>query len=490
MTTDRDILDAALREDLACFIEKAFGTVDGSTYLANWHIEAIAHQLQQAYRGEVKRLIITMPPRSLKSICASVAFPAWVLGRDPTRKIIAASYSQDLTNKHARDCRAVMESPWYAGAFPETRISATKNTEAEFETTKRGFRLGTSVGGTLTGRGGNLIIIDDPLKADDALSETERGRVNQWFDNVLYSRLDNKARDVIVIVMQRLHVDDLVGHVMSKEDWTVLDIPAIAEQNQRYQLSADRAQLRQAGAVLHPEREPREALDKLRSNLGTDIFLAQYQQTPVPPGGGMIKWDWFRFYDVPLERSQGTYLTQSWDTASKASELSSWSVCTTWLAKGNDHYLLDLCRERLDYPDLKRRVAAEAERWKPNAVLIEDKGSGIQLIQELRKDGRIQPVAIKPEGDKILRASAQSAKIEGGHVFLPCEAPWLEAFKTEVIQFPQGRWNDQVDSQSQYLGWAASRRMAEARIVIAESQAARNIGYHLGWPGGGPWDGW
>ncbi len=215
LACDRKTLDAALRQDFVSFIQKTFNTVSpGDAYLHAPYIEAIAWHLRQCLEGKTKRLIITMPPRSLKSICASVALPAWALGRDPTSRIICASYSSDLTRKHANDCRTVMKSGWYRRVFRGTRLDPGKNTEMEFMTTKRGFRLGTSVGGTLTGRGGNIIIIDDPMKPDEAMSEAKREAVKQWYNGTLYSRLDNKAEDVIILVMQRLHMDDLVGHVL------------------------------------------------------------------------------------------------------------------------------------------------------------------------------------------------------------------------------------------------------------------------------------
>ena len=207
--------------------------------MSNWHLEAIAYQLERVRRGEIKRLIINMPPRSLKSVTASVAFPAFVLGHDPTRRIICVSYSGDLAKKHANDFRAVLEARWYRELFPGTRIGQ-KDSETEIELTARGFRLATSVGGTLTGRGGDLIIIDDPLKPDDAHSETKRNAANEWFKNTLLSRLDDKRTGAIIIVMQRVHMDDLTGFVTSQSDeWQVLNLPAIAEVDEVIPISDD-----------------------------------------------------------------------------------------------------------------------------------------------------------------------------------------------------------------------------------------------------------
>jgi hypothetical protein len=227
--SDRTALDASTRQDLGVFIRRCFATVSpASEYLHNWHIDAIAHHLELVRLGEIKRLIITMPPRSLKSICASIAFPAWLLGHDPGRRIICASYAQDLSASLANQFRAVLASDWYMRTFPRARIDPSKNTETEVMTTGRGSRFATSVGGTLTGRGGSLIIIDDPLKPSEGMSETKRVHAQQWFDNTVYSRLDDKRQDAIVLVMQRLHMDDLAGYLLEKGGWTHLNLPAIA----------------------------------------------------------------------------------------------------------------------------------------------------------------------------------------------------------------------------------------------------------------------
>jgi len=458
---DRALLKAILRQDFAAFIQRSFQTVvPGQPFLPNWHLEAIAYALECCRRGDTRRLIITLPPRNLKSIAASVAYPAFVLGHDPTRRIICVSYSQDLTAKHARDCRIVIESPWYRELFPGTRIDPRKNTEAEFETTARGYRLGTSVGGTLTGRGGNVIIIDDPLKPAEAMSETKRRTVCEFYDSTLSSRLDDKSGDIIIVVMQRLHVDDLVGHLLQKGGpWVHLNLPAIADAPQDIPIGDNRVYRRSAGGILHPEREPLHVLDELKVTMGSQAFSAQYQQAPVPPGGALVKGVWFRRYGQLPERQPGDRIVQSWDTASKASKTNDFSVCTTWLIRGRDYYLIDVDRRQLEYPDLRRHILTLAERHAANVVLIEDAGSGTALIQELRREGPFRPIAIRPDGDKIVRLEGQSAVLEAGHVLLPESAPWLDEFMLEILAFPYGRHDDQVDSVSQFLIWAASQRL-------------------------------
>src|SRR5260370_29312423 len=205
---------AILGTDLYSFVQASFPIVSGGgRFLPNWHIEAICHELSQVINGNTRRLIITVPPRSLKSICASVCLPAFILGHDPARRIICVSYSEGLTRKHANDCRALMRSNLYRAVFPTTRISPAKDTETEVMTTARGSRLATSVGGTLTGRGGNLVIIDDPLQPQEAESQIPPGCLKQWYSNTLLSLLARTSPGSIIVVMQRLHPDDLVGHL-------------------------------------------------------------------------------------------------------------------------------------------------------------------------------------------------------------------------------------------------------------------------------------
>ncbi len=214
-----------LRRDLMSFTERSFYELNAQTEFVNSpHIELLVSKLEACQGGKIRRLIVNLPPRSLKSHAVSVVFPAWMLGHDPSAQIICASYGQDLADKHARDCRIVMASPFYRRLFPNTCLSTEKQSVHDFMTTIKGFRMSTSVGGVLTGRGADLIILDDPLKPDDAFSETRRNAVNEWYDHSLLSRLNNKGTGTIIIVMQRLHQDDLVGHVMEQEEWEVLSL--------------------------------------------------------------------------------------------------------------------------------------------------------------------------------------------------------------------------------------------------------------------------
>jgi predicted phage terminase large subunit-like protein len=346
-----------------------------------------------------------------------------------------------------------MQQPWYQRLFPRTRLSTVRQAVHSFETTAGGGRIATSVGGVLTGMGADVIIIDDPVKPDDALSQVERQKANDWFRHTLVTRLNDKLAGAIIVVMQRLHEDDFVGHILGLDDWEVLSFPAIAEEDEVHEVRTPFGTYthhRRAGEALHPEREPLSVLEALRRSLGSAHFAAQYLQRPTPPGGGTVKIEWFRRYDKAPKRFDR--IIQSWDTASKVKELNDYSVCTTWGVRDKRYYLLGVLRDRLEYPQLKAAVLTRASLYPNPYILIEDKGSGTSLIQDLKRDG-VQVTACVPQGDKLFRMEGQTAFIEAGGVYLPRKAHWLEAFLHEVSMFPKGRFDDQVDSMSQALHW-------------------------------------
>src|ERR1700756_2640467 len=449
-------LDVILRSDLGYFAERCFYQLNPqAAFLTNWHIEIIAAKLAAVREGKICRLIINLPPRHLKSLMASIAFPAWCLGHDPSAQILCVSYAQDLADKLARDCRSIVMSPWYRQIFP-TRLAPHRPAVQEFITPRQGYRLATSTGGVLTGRGADIILIDDPLKPEEALSDAQRKAANQWYDTTLYSRLNDKRHGAIVIIMQRLHEDDLIGHVLAQEGWEVLSFPAIAEADEVHRIETiwgARCFRRRQGEALHPAREPLETLDRIRRTIGEYNFAGQYQQSPAPLGGGLVKAEWFKRYGEKDRPERFDRIVQSWDTANKASELSDFSVCTTWGVKGKELFLLGLFRRRLEYPALKRAVREQQSLFGATEVLIEDKASGTQLIQELIAEGCHGVTRYEPTCDKIMRLHAQTAMIENGFVHIPETAPWLDEYLHEMTVFPKGKHDDQVDSTAQFLDW-------------------------------------
>ncbi|WP_264374203.1 MULTISPECIES: phage terminase large subunit [unclassified Wolbachia] len=430
------------------FIELCFQTVvPGCEYNDYQYIKVIADRLEAASAGEVKRIIFNMPPRSMKSMCISVAWPAWILGNQPTARIIVASYSQRLSEKHSLDTRCVMQSSWYRALFPEIELSKDQNTKYKFQTVQRGYRIATSVGGTLTGEGGDFIIVDDPLSSAQALSETLRKRATNWFDQTLVTRLNDRKKGVIVLVMHRLHQEDLTGHLLSKP------------KNIRILYS------REEGQLLYPLDGGKEEVETIKVELGSYAFAAQYQQNPLPLSSGIVKREWLKRYkNVPDNLS---HVTQSWDTAVSTSNMSNFSVCTTWAKIDNKFYLLDVYRAKLEYPKLKEQVLSLAARWSPHAILIEAKTSGQQLAQELKANSHLPIIEIVPHDGKLTRFHQIVPIIESGKVFLPHQAVWLNDFEYEILMFPETRHDDQVDSTVQYLQWVrnSTSRVAALRAL-------------------------
>ncbi len=450
----RDAFRALVRTDLSSFIQRSFATVDpGTSYLHSWHIDAIAHALEGVVSGEVTRLIVTMPPRSLKSIAISVAFPAWLLGLNPRLRIMAVSYSEGLAEKLASDCLKVIEAPWYREAFPATGIARGRGARSDFETTRGGGRFSSSVGGSVTGRGGDVIVLDDPHKPDEVGSDLRRQAVLDWYRSTLLSRLKDPVCGPIVLVQQRIHEADLAGHLLEQDGWRHLNLPAMAEEDCEIPLGRRGPRRWRAGELLHPERLPADVLERRKSELGSYIFAAQYQQRPAPLGGGIVKWQWFRTHVTPPRRQSGDLVLQSWDAATKADQANDYSVCTTWLVRGQQAWLVDLFRAKLEYPELRKRIEIEASRHDACEVLIEDAGSGSALLQDLKRSTRLCVVGMIPKDDKATRLLSVSPQIEAGRVSVPADAPWLSEFQREIVLFPNGRHDDQVDSMTLFLKW-------------------------------------
>jgi predicted phage terminase large subunit-like protein len=402
--------------------------------------------------GQCNRLIINLPPRCLKSHVGTIAMPAYMLGLDPTKKIVCVSYSQNLSEKHGLDCRRLIEHPWYRAVFPGVRLDRSAATEVA--TDRGGYRLATSTEGTLTGRGGDPVILDDPLNANDAYSSAARQGVNQWYSRTLLSRLDDPARAAFVVIMQRLHEDDLVGHLMKLGPWEVLSLPAIAPSDMSIPLSDYRSHLWKEGELLHPARLSQAVLDDLKRNMGTDVFNTQYGMAPASEAGNMIRRDWLKYYDPPLARQAGDQIVQSWDTAIKGGPTNDYSVCLTFLIRNkNEYHLIDVFRKQIEFHELLKEVAPHAAKFNAGTVLIEEVASGIPFVQMAKNLGAQGVLGIKDRRDKVTRLRSAMPKIEGGSLYLPKSASYLDDFVLECLGFPNVKHDDRVDALSQFLNW-------------------------------------
>ena len=384
------VLQAVLATDFRAFVDYVFGLLrPGTPFKPNWHIDAMAHKVSQVASGDVKRLIITVPPRNLKSIIASVALPAWYLGHDPSERVVAVSYSAELAKTHANDFRRVVTDSVYQAVFPKMRLA--RETDSEIHTTQRGRRYATSIQGTLTGRGGNLFIIDDPLKPGDAISEVSRERVIEWYRSTLVTRPDDKQAARIMVVMQRIHVDDLVGYLLEQEaGFEVLNLPAVAQSTTTYDLGNGRTHTREKGDLLHPAHEPVEVLREIKKSMGPMLFSAQYQQAPEPAGGKIIKRKMLRYYSA-VERRPTDRIVLSWDIALSEKEAADYSACVVLLNRGDLYYVREVIRGKYPFDRLKDKIIEVKERYGQAASLVIEEG-GIREFPKIIESEGIPPI--------------------------------------------------------------------------------------------------
>ena len=433
-TNPQVVLQAVLAQNLMSFTEFAFGAVRPNVpFKSNWHLEAVTWKLAQVESGAIRRLIVTLPPRNLKSLCASVALPAWFLGRNPWERVVVVSYSDLLTRAHANDFRRLIHDPIYEATFPAMRVE--RESDREIVTTKRGKRIATSIDGTLTGLGGNLFIIDDPLKLGDAMSESVRARVIEWYRSTLLSRADDKTKARIVLVMQRVHADDLVGYLQEQGGFEVLNLPAIAQRDEVFELDDCRTYTRRKGEILHADHEPAHVLLDLKRTMGPIAFSAQYQQSPIPAGGAIIKRKWLTPYDS-IGQQAGDRIIMSWDIALSETETGDYSACVVLLMRREVFYVLEVVRGRFPFGTLKRKVMEVKERYGSATLLIEDSPISRGLIQSLEEQS-INVTKHRPETDKRARVIAQTDLFAGGSIRFPRSAAWLEDFTAELLAFPR-----------------------------------------------------
>jgi predicted phage terminase large subunit-like protein len=376
---------------------------------------------------------------------------------------MVATYSQDLARLHATQSRTIMQSDWYRRLFPAAQIADDGNRMLETVTTRGGGRKAVSVGGSVTGHGADVIIVDDCLKADDARSEAKLEEVRAWFAGTLATRLNSPGGGAIISISQRLHEDDLPGMLLDS-GYQHLSLPAIAERDETISLSRTRHHQRKVGDLLDRPGITREKLEAERRMLGAQVFSAQFQQNPVAPEGNLIRMEWFGSCDEQLEREDFYRVVQSWDTGLSDEPGSDYSVCTTWGYRERRWHLIDVLRQRLAFPDLKRAVLRQKRQWRADHVIIEDAGSGISLWQEFRASGELRPTMWRVTQSKAERLIGVTGQLEAGLCVLPTDAPWLEAFRHELRSFPRGRNDDQVDSLTQFLEY----QLRWSRELLAE----------------------
>lgn len=461
--SDEDIQTELMSRSMYEFIKGAWATLEpGRQFYDNWHIEAICEHLEAVSRGELQRLIINIPPRHMKSLTCAVAFPCWTWINKPHTQFLFASYAQPLSTRDSVKCRRLLTSPWYLKNWPDSfKITTDQNQKQRFENDHNGHRISTSVRGGMTGEGGDIIVIDDPHNVKEAESEQTRQSTLEWWDTVVPTRINDPKSGAFVIIMQRVHQQDLTGHILRQApgDWTHLCVPAEYEKNHPHLYVStlpnpknEEDPRTEENELLWEERIPKNHLDRLKGQLGMYASAGQLQQRPSPKGGGILKEEWWRLWEEP-KMPDFVYVLQSWDTAYSERSGASHSACTTWgvfpWASRYAIMIMGRYRARVPYPELRKMARELYDDFAPDAVIIEKKSSGQALIKDLQMMG-IPALPYLPERDKVARAHAVSPLLESGVVWYP-DRRWAK----EVIQwcsvFPAGDGADIVDTLSQAL---------------------------------------
>lgn len=443
------------RKDFAAFMRFVFKVVDPGTELKwGWYLDALCEYAMHVYNGDLQHLIVNIPPRTLKSIVFSVGLPAWVLGQKPTEQFLCASGASSLATELSTNSRRVIMHPWYRKVFPETELTKDQDTKNFFKTTQQGHRFSTSTNTKLIGFGGNWQILDDPNQPEDAFRPEELVKANRWYDLTFSERANDINTVKRIAIQQRLATNDMTAH-LEELGWFKLVLPRLFELRTTYHLPISKKEIvMEAGETLHPERVGLEKVEEMKKNKFK--WASQQQQKPVAVGGNRIKDEWFRRYTT-IDAAYDE-VVQSWDTANKGNELANKSVCLTFGRIGDVWRLIDRWAESAAYPILKRRAFALEAEHKPNFILIEDKASGQQLIQEMQEKNK-PIVAIQPKGSKDSRMSMEieTGGLENGLIALPdgvqnCP-PWLNEFERRIQEFPNPLEWDDIDAFSQFLKW-------------------------------------
>jgi predicted phage terminase large subunit-like protein len=472
-------IEQITRGGLRVFIRKAWHVIEPRPLVTGWAFDAVCDHTEAFFDGRIKRLLITIPPRMTKTLTTAVFAPAHKWTKDPTFQIVYASYSHDLSLKASAKCRNLIESEWYKNRFADkVALSKTQNTKEKFETTLYGFRLATSVDGTVTGEGGDVFLYDDLINVKEASSEAAIRNASEFYWEVSSTRLNQLKTGGRLVIAQRVNSKDVPGEILEREgkDWVHLNLPMEFEEKTILDMKIETAPSplgfvdprTEDGEILDPERFPREELDKLKISLGSYATAAQLQQRPVPREGGIIKDGWIRRFECPpnpdldflmARRPRFTFLSA--DCASKPKKHNDPTALGLFAAFPGRIELWKVWLERLGFPEAQRLFKDKYAIWKPKFILIEDKDSGQSHIQELRKtpdDGSPKwkgtVLAYNPgKLDKFTRMDQHTAFIEAGGLWIPKEDTWCATYITTMTSYSSSTvsGDDQVDMTSQAL---------------------------------------
>lgn len=498
LVNELPIPDLSLKE----FVQECWPLVEpASPFIDGWHIDVICDHLQAVSFGQIPNLIINIPPRHMKSLLTNVFWFCWEWTFNPWTRWMFSSYSEGLVIRDSLRCRRIINSPWYQERWGHKfSLADDQNQKKRFDNTEGGFRFSTTVGGQGTGEGGHRRVIDDPIKASDAFSDTVRENVNFWYDITLANR-EESGDSTTVLIMQRLHEEDLTGHIVAKAEeggrpFEVVCLPAEYEPGRNVWAFTDMLKdpRTEFGELLWPERFPPKKLAQLKVELGQE-YQPQYQQNPTPPGGGIWQLAWWRYWhpadqpmpDVVHHLSDGqmirvkstplprafTDLIQSWDLAFKGNETSSRVCGGVWGRVLANKYLLDMVNRPMDFVATVAAITTLSNKWpQARAKYIEDKANGPAIISYLRGSvSGLIPVSVG--NDKIARAKAESPQIEAGNVFLPHPHlyPWVNTITDQATRFPAAKFSDIVDMVSQALHVLYQNEVLERELLNQQSRS-------------------
>ncbi len=461
--TEKAAILGIQRNNLSEFIRRVFSIVSPSaTYKHSWHIDFIAEILTEATKGNLDRFIINIPPRFLKSISLSVAWPAYLLGHNPSEQIMCASYSKDLAMTLGVACRQVIQSDWYKAMFPETILADDQNTKTKFKTTKEGSRYSVGVGGTITGEGCNFLVIDDAISAQNSNSKVIRDDVNNWFGQTAYTRLNDRKKGVIAIIMQRLHMNDLTGYLMEQGGWELFKVPLIAETKMLYQIGSFKKEVEE-GELLHPELMGMKEIDAMKRTLGPYNFAGQYMQSPSPTGGGDFRLEWLNYYKGKIPHdTMNIYITvDPADAKGKNSDFT--CMCVLGLGSDENIYLLDMIRDKMNLRERQIKLFELHSKYKPKAVLYEKYGKDgdIAAINEAMdyNNYRFSITEVAGRMSKNQRIERLVPWFADGRIWLPetliranYEGKMIDVIdefvNQEYLVYPVGNHDDAMDAMS------------------------------------------
>ncbi len=444
-----DISRERAERSLPVFIEQAWNVIEpGIRYVDNWHIHLIGEYMEAINAGQIRRLVINIPPRHMKSIEATVCYPVWTWLKHPEKRFIKVSYSDSLSRKHNILARDIIKSPWFQEEWGDVfSLKIDVNRQNEFKNNHQGFMMSTSVGGALTGEGGDVIIIDDPQNPLMANSEVEREGSINFFKNTLQTRLNDPQTGVFIVIMQRLHENDLTGHILSEKlGYEHLCLPAIAESRTVVSFPVSGKEIvREPGDILNEGRFSKETLDDLKKSMGSVQFAGQFQQTPAPAEGIIFKREWLHSFYTTAPRTTDI---QSWDMAFTKSEGSAKVAGYVLGKRGADIFIRDLVSDKMDFTESVAAVRTLSGKWKTaRAKVVENKANGPAIVNTLKKEipGMVE---FNPKGSKEERAMSVTPYFEAGNIHFPDPKthPWVDDLIRDLLIFPKGTYKDTVDA--------------------------------------------